>query len=31
VLPDSLDAEDRQWLERIATKYPGNPRADLKW
>jgi len=31
VLPDSLDAEDRQWLERIASKHPGNPRTDLKW
>ena len=31
VLPEKLDAEDKQLLEKIAEKHPQNPRADLSW
>jgi bacterioferritin-associated ferredoxin len=31
VLPEKLDAEDKQLLEKIANKHPQNPRAELSW
>ncbi len=31
VLPENLDEEERQTLERIAAKHPQDPRAGLQW
>ena len=31
VLPDRLDAEDREALEKLEKKHPQKPRSDLKW
>ncbi len=31
VLPDRLDAEDREALEKLDKKHPQDPRSDLRW